>query len=221
MRNRTLIGAAALLALTVVVAPAREARARTGPAAASAADSLRTLYEQGRTLEELVTGATRRAAIWRRLTDDGTVDADIVERARAVGGTWRILAVAEDWCGDSTFNLPYVEELVSQVPGLEIRIVDSRQGRWVMESHRTPDGRAATPTLLLLDEAWNEAGCFVERPAPLVDWYQANLRTKTTDELHDYVLDFYDRDQGRATATEIVEILEAAAAGRPRCPATP
>lgn len=193
----------------------------TGGAAASPLpvgdDLLRTLYEGGRTFSDFLGNARRRAELWRRLADEGTVSPELVSRARAVGGTWRILAVAEDWCGDSAYNLPYVAKLVEQVEGLELRIVDSTEGRTLMEAHRTPDLRPATPTLILMDEAWNEVGCFVERPSPLMAWYMENVATKTTDEVHEYILDFYDADGGKATARDLVEILEAAVAGRPRC----
>lgn len=187
------------------------------PAGAVGDDALRTLYESGRTFPDFLANARRRAELWHRLADEGTVPDELVARARAVGGTWRILAIAEDWCGDSAYNLPYVAELVEQVAGLELRVVNSTQGRALMEAHRTPDLRPATPTLLLLDESWNEAGCFVERPSPLMAWYMENVATKTTDELHEYIVDFYEADGGKATASDLVEILEAAAAGRPRC----
>jgi len=180
-------------------------------------DVLRTLYEEGRTYEDFVGAARRRTELWNRLTAEGRAPAPLVERARAVGGTWRILAVAEDWCGDSAYNLPYVAKLVEAVEGLELRIVSSTVGRALMEAHRTPDGRAATPTFLLLDASWDEVGCFVERPTPLMAWVQENRGSMDTDALHEYIVDFYETDEGTGTVTDMVELLEAAAAGRPRC----
>jgi hypothetical protein len=187
------------------------------PLPATGDDTLRALYEGGVSFDDFLGNARRRVELWKRLAEEGRVDPALVERARALGGTWRILAVAEDWCGDSANNLPYVAELVGQVPGLELRVVDSRVGRSVMESHRTPDGRPATPTFLLLDAGWNEVGCFVERPSGLMAWYMEHRAEMSSDEIHEYVGDFYVKDAGRATATDVVELLEAAAAGRPRC----
>jgi len=204
-----------LSALLTVAAPAP--RASAASTALPRDSTLRALYAQGRTFEEFVARARRRTETWRRLAAEASADPDLVSRATSVGGTWRILAVAEDFCGDSAFNVPYVAKLVAAVQGLELRIIGSGAGRALMEAHRTPDGRAATPTFLLLDASWEEVGCFVERPAPLVAWTMENRATKSSDEVHEHVQEWYDTDNGRGTVTEIVEILEAAAAGRPRC----
>jgi hypothetical protein len=204
-----------LAALLSVTAPA--AHASAAGAGLPGDSTLRALYAQGRTFEEFVAGARRRTETWRRMAAEASADPGLVSRARSVGGAWHVLAIAEDFCGDSAFNLPYVAKLVAAVPGLELRIVGAGAGRSVMEAHRTPDGRAATPTFLLLDSSWKEVGCFVERPAPLVAWHMENRATKSSDEVHAHVQEWYDTDKGRGTVTEFVEILEAAAAGRPRC----
>lgn len=179
---------------------------------------LREIWEGGRTFEDFLGTATRRRPLWDRLVREGSVPGDLVARARAVGGTWRILAVAEDWCGDSAYNLPYVAKLAAAVPGVDLRIVSAASGRSVLESHRTPDGRAATPTFVLLDGSWGEAGCFVERPGQLMAWYMANHESLESGPLHEHIVSWYETDAGRGAITEIVEMLEAAAAGAPRCP---
>ena len=204
----------ALLAIAVVVATPHVGAPLPAPVAD---ETLKALYEGGRTFQDFLGGARRRTELWNRLAAEGTVAPDAVARARAVGGSWRILAVAEDWCGDSAHNIPYVAKLVEAVEGVELRIVNSTVGRGLMEAHRTPDGRPATPTLILLDSEWNEVGCFVERPSPLMAWYMENVADKTTDEIHEHVLDFYAADQGHATVEDVVQLLEGAAAGKPRC----
>lgn len=178
--------------------------------------SPRELYERGRSYREFLSQARRRLGEWRLLDAEARVPDNLAERARTVGGTWRFLAVAEDWCGDSASNLPYLAKLIEAVEGLDLRIVDSNAGRALMEAHRTPDGRPATPTFLLLDSAWNEVGCFVERPASLVAWQMKNRATMTLDEIHEHVAAWYEADRGRGTLTDIVELLELASAGRPR-----
>lgn len=204
---------ALVLSIALILAPG----GADAPPEAPRDEVLRALYERGRTFDDFVGGARRRVELWQRLSAEGAVADAWVERARAVGGTWRILAVAEDWCGDSAYNLPYVARLVEAVDGLDLRIVNSSVGRALMESHRTPDGRAATPTFLLLDGAWEEAGCFVERPSPLMAWYLDHRTSLDTDALHEHIVDFYESDGGSATVADVVALLEEAAAGRPRC----
>ncbi|HSG08503.1 MAG TPA: thioredoxin family protein [Longimicrobiales bacterium] len=180
-------------------------------------DTLKALFEGGVGFRTFLDNAKRRREEWDAHYGEGRVTAEQVARAQAVGGPWRILVIAEDWCGDSANTIPYLARLAERVDGLEMRIIDSAVGRAVMEAHRTPDGRAATPTVILMDGAWNEVGCFVERPTPLMAWYLANRETKTSDELHDYIFDWYTANAGAATVDDILTLLEGAAAGHPRC----
>ncbi len=182
-----------------------------------ASDSLATLYRSGITWQEFFAGAKARKEMWRDNFDRGAPDSAVVVRARAVAGSWRLLAVAEDWCGDSANTVPYLARLVDQVPGLELRIVDSKKGKWVMERHQTPDGRPATPTIVLLDPEGNERGCFVERPAQLRAWVAENKPKLSEDDFQSAKMAWYRKDQGHQTVLEIVELLEMAAAGTPRC----
>jgi len=175
------------------------------------------LYEGGVPFGEFLDAAEQRRDTWHANYREGTVPADVLERARAIGGTWRILAVAEDWCGDSAHTIPYIARLVEAVDGLEMRVVNSTVGRNVMEAHRTPDGRASTPTVLLLNEDFEEVGCFIERPSSLQSWFLENESKLEEDDLHDQKYAWYDEDRGAQTVAEVVEIMESAARGAPVC----
>jgi hypothetical protein len=142
---------------------------------------------------------------------------ELLERARAVPGSWRLLVVAVDRCGDSAHTIPYLGRLVAEVDDLDMRIVDPEVGREVMEAHRTPDGRAATPTVLLLDAEGREVGCWVERPAELQSWWIDNPDALDDEARLARKYEWYERDAGATTAREIVEGLEAAAAGTTVC----
>jgi hypothetical protein len=183
--------------------------------------TLRELYGGGVAWPAFLDAASARRELWVRNAEAASVPADLFERARAVPGSWRILAVAIDACSDSVNTLPYVAKLAELVPSLDLRIVDSTVGREIMERHRTPDDRAATPTLLLLDGEWSEAGCFIERPARLQAWYAERQGTMPTRELTDLKMEWYAGDAGRATLADLVAMLEGAAAGSPVCAAKP
>lgn len=219
----TTLTTAAHLALTALVGlasphPGNVCVDEVGPrlavqAPTSVDDEFRALYLSGRSYADFLGGATRRAELWHGNTERATeVDPDLVRRAAAVGGTWYFLAVAVDSCSDSVSTLPYLAHLVAMVPGLEMRIVDSTAGRAVMESHRTPDGRAATPTVLLLDAGFDEAGCFIERPPELQTWILENSDW-SGQQVYEQKMDWYDEDAGHGTVEAFVEMLEAAAGG--------
>ena len=179
--------------------------------------SLLSIFEKGQTFTEFVAAATARREGWLRLQKDAVVRPALIARARAVGGTWQLLVVARDGCGDSMNSVPYAARLVDSVPGLSLRIVSPQAGATVARDHRTQDGRPATPTFVLLDSAGRDVGCLVELPKPLRDWTNASRGAVSDDSLHAYRSTFYAQDQGVSLTTELVEVLEAARAGAPRC----
>ena len=188
------------------------------PAAQSTAPSL---YDAGITFSEFLDAADAREHTWNTNYSAAEVPADLLERALAIGGSWRLLVVAEDWCGDSANTIPYVAHLADLLDNLEIRIVDSEVGRPAMEAHPTPDGRAATPTVVLLDGDGQEAGCFVERPSELQTWFLEQENVLDEDTLYARKYAWYDDDRGLSTVREVVEMLEGAAAGNPVCSDSP
>lgn len=183
-------------------------------------DSLAVLYQGGRTWKEFMDAARARKGLWQENYERGITDSGLVARARGAGGPWRLLVIAVDSCSDSANTIPFLVRLAEQVPGLEVRIVPPTKGRWVMEGHRTEDGRAATPTVLVLDEEFRERGCFVERPRALRRWLAGPGQSLPEQERHEAKMRWYREDGGRETVLDLVEILEAAAAGGVRCEAT-
>lgn len=181
-------------------------------------DSLVRLYQGGKTWEEFFRGARARRDTWEDNYRQGAADSALVARARAVPGEWRIVAVAEDWCGDSANTVPYLVRLAEAVPAISVRIANSTDGRWLMQRHPTPDGRAATPTIVVIGADGGERGCFIERPAKLRAWVAENRPKLADGDFQDAKAAWYRQDRGRETVTEIIGLLEAAAAGSPRCP---
>lgn len=187
------------------------AEAEPGPA------DYRRLWEQGRTFPDFLASVESRTEEWDANRRAATVPDELVERARRAQGPWRLLIVADDWCGDSVWTVPWVARLAEAVEGLEVRLVVSNVGRAVMRAHPTPDGRAASPTMVLLDEAFEDRGCFVERPPELQRWYLENPDDLPREELLETRYDRYRADAGRSTLEEVVAMLEAAHAGGERC----
>jgi hypothetical protein len=181
-------------------------------------DDLRAMYEAGQTFADFMDSAVRRKELWdENWAKSEGIDMALVERARAVGGTWRFLAVAVDSCSDSVNTIPYLARFTALVPGMSVRVVNSEVGRKVMEDHPTPDGRASTPTVVLLDADWNEAGCFIERPPVLRDWIMENPLELDREPLFEAKMEWYSDDAGQGTLAEIVRMLEAATTGEAVC----
>jgi hypothetical protein len=95
---------------------------------------------------------------------------------------------------------------------MDMRIVHPRFGDAIMDSHPTPDGRGATPTVILLNAQFDDVGAFIERPAPLQEWALANKDQMDSGQFLKEKFAWYDEDLGRTTMEEVVLLMEAAAA---------
>jgi hypothetical protein len=181
------------------------------PIPAIATDSIyQSLYDGGETFAGFVEKATARKEQWQANYAKGVAPDALVARAAASGTGWKLLVVTVPGCSDSVNIVPYVASLLDKVPSIEMRLINPTMGKAVQEAHRTPDGRAATPTFILLDAQFNERGCWIERPATLID-----MMKNGTD--FNGKMEWYDKDQGASSLEEIVQMIEAAHAGSKKC----
>lgn len=183
--------------------------------------SMLALFASGLTFPEFLDAARNRQNEWYASAEQVTIADATLRRARAVGGQWRLLVVAVDTCGDSLRQVPYVARLAELVHGLSVRIVTPAAGGAAVQStHRSLDGRRATPTYVLLNDAGTEQGCVVELPRPLRHWLhdrRSQGNRESVRALGDSALAWYTADRGASIADEIVTLMERAKAGTPEC----
>jgi hypothetical protein len=208
-RRTALVAAVALCGPAWAPAAAQDTADADGAPVPTPAE-LGALYQGGAAYDAFLDAARSRRALWEGNTKRAVVPAALLDRARAVPGRWRLLAVAVDRCSDSVNTIPYIAALAEAVPDLGLRIVDPDDGRAVMEAWRTPDGRAATPTVVLLDEAGRPVGAWVERPSSLQTWITDNPEGLSHDDLYDRKMAWYRDEAGLETLAEIVALLETA-----------
>ncbi len=166
------------------------------------------LYAQGMTFAEFLESARARRDEWRARYNEATVTPDLINRMRALSGERRLLVVAEDWCSDSANTIPYIVRLVDGAPErLALRVIDSERGKPVMEANRTPDGRAATPVVVVLADDGRVLGAWTERPSSVQAWFLEKQKTTMQKPLHDELKEWYMKDAGQTTVAEIADIL--------------
>jgi len=193
-----------------------------GPVVVQPDDELVALYETGVSLRDFVDVAERRKELWEQNIAAAAIPEGIATRAGQLRSSWRFLVVAADWCLDSAWTIPALALLAETIDALELRVVHADAGADVMEARKTSDGRPATPTVVILDDAGNEVGCWVERPAHQREFYLANLKgvEEGTDEHGAAVSEFlgwYGDNNGAAALGEIMTLLEAAEKGARGC----
>jgi hypothetical protein len=193
---------------TMTEAPSLESRVTSSRPVIDS--TYKALYESGVTFADFVAAATSRKEQWEGNYALKIAPDVLVTRASAAGSGWKLLVVTISSCGDSVNSIPYLASLLDKIPSIEMRLINPTAGKAVMESHRTPDGRAATPTVILLDDQFNERGCWVERPSNLVALMKEPTFGGNRQE-------WYDTDRGASALDEIVQMIEAAHAGSVKC----
>ncbi len=171
------------------------------------------LWEKATPFHVFLENVKARQDQWKPRFADAAIDAASLAEAKALPARRRILAVAEDKCSDSAWALPFIAKLAAAVPEkLEVRVIGRAEGSRIQSAHLTPDGRLATPTIIVLDENDRYIGGWVERPAELQKWYLENKPKVTQGALYEHVNKWYTEDAGRSTIREILTILAREAA---------
>lgn len=166
------------------------------------------LWEKATAFHLFLENVKARQDEWKPRFANAAIEPAALTQARALPGKRRILAVATDRCSDSAWALPYIAKLAAAVPDkLELRVITPAEGSRIQSAHLTPDGRLATPTVIVLDDNDRYIGGWVEQPADLQKWYIDNKPRLTSDELYDYVSKWYVDDAGRSTIREVLAIL--------------
>jgi len=194
-----------LLAVIVVLTMAAFSAVAETDKAEAAADPSVAVYAQGMTWDEFLAGAKVQRDVWLQNVGREAPPA-LVERFKRAGNGLSLLIVTADWCPDSAHSVPYIAKLATEA-GVEVRVVDFRTGKSIMDAHRTPDGRASTPTVILL-RGDKEVASWVERPASLQWWYLGMADETSEKELLERKMSWYDWNRGADALNEIVVLAE-------------
>jgi Thioredoxin len=172
----------------------------------SGVTTLDRLVENGKTWEQFLAGVSAQREVWLKTESAVTVPLDFIERARKVSRRLQLLVIAEDWCPDSAYSVPYVARL-AQAAGIPLRVIDRAAGEPLMAGHRTSDGRTATPTIVLLRNG-RDAGAWVERPAELQQIFLSMSKGPENAKRFSQRHLWYESDGGLAVLKEILALIE-------------
>jgi hypothetical protein len=173
--------------------------------------SLRARYLAAQEFDAMLASAQKNAELWMALWRYARVDDEYVRRVSALSGSWHLLVLSEDWCGDAVNTVPVVARLAERCPNVDLRVLARDANPDIMDAHLTGLARSI-PVIIVLDEAYEERGWWGPRPTALQRWVsgQGQLLEKTTR--YREARTWYARDRGRTTLEEVVSMLERAAA---------
>ncbi|MEA2662417.1 MAG: hypothetical protein QOH08_1989 [Chloroflexota bacterium] len=97
------------------------------------------------------------------------LDAEDLEAFRALNGPIHVLALAEDWCGDVIANLPVLGKIARESGTLDVRVFLRDQNKDLMQKYLNQGKFESIPVFAFFDDAFNELGVFIERPAAVTE----------------------------------------------------
>ena len=118
----------------------------------------------------------------------------------------RVVAIAEDWCGDVVRHVPVLARLADAAPKLELRFITREQHPEVFVRFLS-NGGEAIPKFIFLSEAWVECGNWGAMPDACRELIARGKACGDVGAARKKVSALYDADPGRRVVIE--ELLHA------------
>ena len=118
----------------------------------------------------------------------------------------RVVAIAEDWCGDVVRHVPVLARLADAAPKLELRFITREQHPEVFVRFLS-NGGEAIPKFIFLSEAWVECGNWGAMPDACRELIARGKACGDVGAARKKVSALYDADPGRRGVIE--ELLHA------------
>ena len=164
------------------------------------------LFESGKTWPQFLASVSTQRELWMKTESAVAVPPDFAERAAKASRGLQLLVVAEDWCPDSAYSIPYVARL-AQSAGIPLRLVDRVAGEPLMRAHPTSDGRMVTPTVVMWRDG-RDVGAWVERPAELQQMFLSMSTNPENAKRFAQRGAWYESDSGLAVLKEVLALIE-------------
>lgn len=139
----------------------------------------RERFEQGLTYDGFKGQMTRNQERFAANERDVVLDPADLEAFRALPRPLNVLVLAEDWCGDVIDNLPVLGRLAAESGKLNVRVFPRDANLDIMDQFLKDGQFRSIPVFVFFDDAFNEIGRFIERPASVTE-----RRAQQRRELH-------------------------------------
>ncbi|MEN8375526.1 MAG: thioredoxin family protein [Gemmatimonadota bacterium] len=159
-----------------------------------------------------VDAARKQQDMWDGYYRRARVPEELLERATRIGGKWRFLVIAEDWCGDAFNTIPFLQKFVDAIEGWELRFIRRDENPELMNRYLT-DGARSIPIVVVLNEDNEEVAWWGPRPEELQAYFKSHKGVMEGRDLYKNLRAWYVRDRGKTTLAELMDRLEEESAG--------
>jgi Thioredoxin len=141
----------------------------------------REQFEAGMTYDAYKAQMTRNREQFERNEQNLALAADDLAAFKGLPRPLKVLALAEDWCGDVVANLPVLGRLARESGKLDVRVLlrDQEPGTQVMDHYLNQGEFRSIPVFVFLDDDFRELGVWIERPKSV-----SSMRAEKMNELY-------------------------------------
>jgi len=127
----------------------------------------RAQFESGLTYQAYKDQMTRNREQLEQNEKDLDLKPEDVKAFKGLSRPVNVMALAEGWCGDVVANLPILGRIANESGSLNVRIHlrDQEPGSTIMDQYLNRGEFKSIPTLIFLDDNFNELAVWIERPA--------------------------------------------------------
>jgi len=168
-----------------------------------------SLWDAALTFDQFVKASTKNCEMWTGVYRTAHVPAWALAEVQRLGGgsRFRLVVLAEDWCGDASSTVPVVARF-AEASGIALRILRRDEHPEVMDRYLSPSGARAIPVIVILSTAMEEIGHWGSRPAELQAMVMAErAKGRTSKEYFPEVRRWYARDRGESTLREVLSAM--------------
>ncbi|HKZ22083.1 MAG TPA: thioredoxin family protein, partial [candidate division Zixibacteria bacterium] len=126
-------------------------------------ESLKEKFNQGQSFKEYLATIKENKSLWENNYHQYEVSPETKNILSQIKQKFYVLAIAEDWCGDSVRNLPVMARLVEALPDSELKVIRRDLNLDLMERYAL-DGKRKIPTVVFLDSNFKEMAVWIEKP---------------------------------------------------------
>lgn len=166
-----------------------------------------SLWDQALSFEQFVAEARNSRELWTAVYRTARIPPWAVQDAAKLGRRFRLVVLAEDWCGDASSTVPVLARFAEQTGTIELRLLRRDEHPEVMDAYLS-DGARAIPIVIVLTDALEELGHWGSRPAGLQAMVMAErTRGRTSSAYFPDVRRWYATDKGESTLREVLAVM--------------
>lgn len=141
-----------------------------------------------------------------RLEKTVVLEPELVFSVRALDVNWIWLIITEGWCGDAAQNIPVIEKIAAENPGIETRYILRDENPELMDRFLT-NGARSIPKLIALDaDTLDILGVWGPRPKPAQDlFYELKAQGLEKPLIMEHLQRWYNEDHSRSIQAEFAE----------------